>query len=441
MAHLLDFVTSSGHGAMTGRAMHVNRQVTALDLAVIGAVQRRLHDVPVAFVLWDGATLRHTIADPVATVTIHDRPTLWRLAWSPDLTFGDAYTDGRLEVAGDLVALLEAIYKSAPMTSYDTAMSRSGSWLRAARSVARARSNVHHHYDLGNAFYRLWLDDEMLYTCAYFADPTMTLEAAQIAKMDLVCRKLRLRPGERVVEAGCGWGSLALYMARRYGVRVTAYNVSREQVAHARARVAAEHLEGMVELVEDDYRSIRGEFDVFVSIGMLEHVGLRQLATFGDVMNRVLVRPQGRGLVHFIGRNYPAPLHPWIERRIFPGAYAPTLGEMVGDVLGPHDFAVVDVENLRRHYTKTLAEWRRRFEGATAAVARMFDPSFVRLWRLYLAGSEAAFDTGYLQLFQVLFARATTNDGWWTRREVYASPGASCPPALPVHADLPPFLE
>ena len=143
--------------------------------------------------------------------------------------------------------------------------------------MAGSRANIHHHYDIGDDFYRLWLDEQMLYTCAYFATPAATLEEAQRAKMDYVCRKVWLRPGETVVEAGCGWGALALHMARHYGVRVRAYNISREQIQYARRRARAEGLDDRVEFVDDDYRNIRGQFDVFVSVGMLEHVGPRPL--------------------------------------------------------------------------------------------------------------------------------------------------------------------
>ena len=226
-----------------------------------------------------------------------------------------------------------------------------------------ARENVHQHYDLGNEFYRLWLDREMVYTCAYFPEPDCALEEAQIAKMDLVCRKLGLRPGERVIEAGCGWGSLALFMAREYGVTVRAFNISAEQIAYARDRAKAERLLDRVEFVEGDYREVRGECDAFVSVGMLEHVGLADYPTLGGVIDRSLTEP-GRGLLHFIGRNRPGPLNPWIRKRIFPGAYPPILAEVFGNVLEPWDLSVLDVENLRLHYAATLAHWRRRFDAA-----------------------------------------------------------------------------
>jgi cyclopropane-fatty-acyl-phospholipid synthase len=203
-------------------------------------------------------------------------------------------------------------------------------------------------------------------------------------------------------------------MAQHYGVSVRAFNVSSEQIAYARARARESGLAGLVEFVEDDYRNMRGQYDVFVSVGMLEHVGLGDYQAFGSVVERSLTGA-GRGLLHFIGRNQPGALNPWIRKRIFPGAYPPALPEVFERVLQPWNMSVLDVENLRLHYASTLDHWRRRFEAASDDVALMFDETFVRAWRLYLAGSQAAFTTGTMQLFQVVFARGASNEIRWTR--------------------------
>ena len=198
------------------------------------------------------------------------------------------------------------------------------------------------------------------------------LEEAQRAKMEHVCRKLRLQPGETVVEAGCGWGALALHMARHHGARVRAFNISHEQITYAREQARAEGLAGQVEFIEDDYRHITGRYDAFVSVGMLEHVGLECYRTLGRTIDRVL-DPNGRGFLHFIGRNRQAPLNAWIRKRIFPGGYPPTLPQVVGRILAPSDLSVLDIENLRLHYARTLHHWRKRFEGVTDRVKTMFD--------------------------------------------------------------------
>jgi len=216
---------------------------------------------------------------------------------------------------------------------------------------------------------------------------------------------------------------LALFMARHYGVRVTALNVSTEQIAYARRRAREEALEGRVDFVLDDYRNVSGQYDVLVSVGMLEHVGAADFPRFGEIIDRSLT-PEGRGLLHFIGRDQKLPLNPWIRKRIFPGAYPPTLSEVFEQIFEPCRLSVLDVENLRLHYAKTLAHWRQRFDEAADRVVKMFDEPFMRAWRLYLAGSEASFTTGSMQLFQVLFARGGSNAIPWVRFSGYGSPQA-----------------
>lgn len=376
---------------------------------------------PIAMRLWDDEHIRLADLPDAACLVVRDRAALYRLARYPDLHFGDLYSAGRVEVEGNLVAFLETVYQGIARHFRASAIGRLHDRLLnrpRPNSLEGSRENIHHHYDIGNDFYRLWLDSAaMQYTCAYFPDPAMTLEQAQLAKLDHVARKLRLQPGDRVVEAGCGWGGLARYFARHYGVKVRAFNISREQVDYARAQAHAEGLARRVEYVLDDYRNIDGEYDAFVSIGMLEHVGPDHYPELGDIVDRCLA-PHGRGLIHTIGRNRPGKMNPWIEQRIFPGARPPALSEMMA-IFEPRDFSVLDVENLRLHYAKTLEHWLARFDAHETDVAQMFDQAFVRAWRLYLAGSIAAFTTGSLQLFQVAFVRGTNNDLPWSRAALY----------------------
>ncbi len=386
------------------------QQSTKLDRWALERIQRTVRTAPIRFLLWDGFELPAGTSGPaVATIVFRTRAALFGWLRNPELNFGETYMSGAVEIRGELTRLLDEIY-----LAWSASTSRSGALWQKANDALTARENVHHHYDLGNEFYRLWLDQELVYTCAYFPTPESTLEDAQIAKMDLVCRKLRLVAGERVLEAGCGWGSLALFMAQRYGVSVRAFNLSAEQMDYAKRRAREEGLADRVEFIEDDYRNVSGRYDAFVSIGMLEHVGLPDYPTLGRVIDRSLV-PNGRGLLHFIGRNRPAPLNAWIRKRIFPGAYPPTLREVFERVLEPHTLSVLDVENLRLHYAKTLDHWLQRFDDASEEIDRMFDESFTRAWRLYLAGSRASFVTGWMQLFQVLFVRGGSNAIPWTR--------------------------
>ena len=409
----------SGSGGQTegGRVLPLERWVMRKLMEMIG-------QPPVTIELWDGSVVEPAPADPVARVIIRDRGALYRLGLHPDLHFGDDYANGRIEVEGDLAELLTTIDLTRQQRN-GAGGGRPGLTARLHRArrntLSGSRENVHHHYDLGNDFYALWLDEDMVYTCAYFQDPTMSLEAAQKAKMDHVARKLRLQPGQTVVEAGCGWGSLARHMAREYGVKVKAFNISTEQLAYARERAEREGLSDRVEFIQDDYRNVTGTCDAFVSVGMLEHVGTENYQDLGEAIDRVLA-DNGRALIHSIGRNKPTgPMNPWIERRIFPGAYPPALSEMT-EIFEPFNFSIQDVENLRLHYDRTLVHWRERFDAHEEQVREQFGEAFVRAWRLYLSGSIAAFRGGSLQLFQLVFTRPTDNALPWNRG--YLHPGA-----------------
>ncbi len=376
----------------------------------------------VCIALWDGWQTE-AAAKPELMVRFHRRGALWALLRDRSVGFGDGYARGTVDVratqadvptivpdavqrnrlfAPDTQALIR-LCELASVASLRREVGPARPLRRFRRnSLERSRHNVYHHYDIGNDFYRLWLDENLVYTCAYYHDwEHVTLEQAQLAKMDLVCRKVRLRPGQEVIEAGCGWGGLALHMARHYGVRVRAFNVSREQLAYARDRAAREGLADRVEFIERDWREIDGECDAFVSVGMLEHVGPENYAELGRVIRRTL-RPNGLAILHSIGRDRPARLDRWIDRRIFPGAHPPSLREMA-EIFEAGGFSILDVENLRLHYARTLEDWLHRFERHEQTVRRMYDEEFVRTWRLYLCGSIAAFRTGVLQLFQVVF--------------------------------------
>jgi len=379
----------------------------------------RLGSPRVEVELWDGHSVMVASGSPMGKVRIRDRAALWRIARRGERALGEAYCNGGLEVDGDLVQMLTELFHCwrnsdlSRMADYATRL-RSR---RQHNGRARSRRNAEHHYDLSNDFYELWLDSELNYTCAYYPMPDGSLEVAQRAKLEHVARKLRLKPGERVVEAGGGWGALALYLARHFGVHVRSYNISREQIRYARERVRKEELESRVEFVEDDYRAIQGQYDAFVSVGMLEHVGYSEFPALAGVLDACLT-PTGRGLIHSIGRMQPKPMDAWLQEHIFPGAYIPSLGEML-EVLEPTDLEVLDIENLRLHYARTLEHWLERFERHEKAIRGRFGEHFVREWRLYLAASIASFRTGGCQLFQIAFARPSYSRRALTRDDLY----------------------
>jgi cyclopropane-fatty-acyl-phospholipid synthase len=356
--------------------------------------------------------------EALATLRIGDRGALLRLVIDPELQLGELYTQGRLSIEGDAVSMIEAVFRGEGGAGWV----RKLLWRRLLersldQSLASSTRSAQHHYDVGNEFYELWLDERMLYTCAYFPTRSTGLEEAQVAKMDHICGKLALRPGDRVIEAGSGWGGLALHMARRCGARVRAYNVSHEQTLYAREQAEKQGLADRVEFIEDDYRNIAGRCDAFVSVGMLEHVGTDHYGELGSVIDRCL-EPEGRGLIHTIGRSQSQLVNPWIEKRLFPNARPPTLGEMM-PIFEPYDFAVLDVENLRLHYAMTSAEWLRRYERNRSRIVELVGEERARTWHLYLAGTVATFRVGAMHLFQVVFTRANNNRIPWTRAYLY----------------------
>ena len=393
---------------------------SALEKWLLQKIYEAVGRPPIRLMLKNGAEVSPSTAAPEADIVVDGLKTLVRLLIDPEVGFGDAYRQGRLTVNGGLVSALEAVLRSICEVDhhywYSTVVSKCMEYAQR-NSLRGARENIRHHYDLTTDFYRLWLDRDLVYTCAYFPSASATLEEAQAAKLDYVCRKLQLQPGDRVVEAGCGWGALALHMAKCYGASVRAFNISHEQIVEARRRANEMGLTRKVEFVEDDYRNIVGEYDVFVSVGMLEHVGREHYKDLGGIINRSLSNT-GRGFLHFIGRNQPRAFSRWTRKRIFPGAYAPALSQVM-QIFEPWNFSVVDVENLRLHYAKTLEHWLARFERSKQRVFEMFGPEFLRAWRLYLAGSIAGFRVGTLQLFQIVFARTACQQVPWTRCHLY----------------------
>ena len=401
----------------------VDREPHSYERWLVAKLLKMSGSPPIRFELWNGDVIEPEHSTACYTLRLMDHKALMALVSNPNLAFGDLYSAGRLQVDGDLPSLMEALYRSVHRARQSWPRWLEALWRNhAPRStgLSEAKENIHHHYDLGNEFYRLWLDTaEMQYTCAYYETPDISLEQAQLAKLEHVCRKLRLKPGMIVAEAGCGWGGLGRYMARNYGVRVHAYNISKEQLAFARAEAKRENLDHLVEYIEDDYRNIDGQYDAFVSVGMLEHVGKENFPAMSELIRRVL-KPNGLALLHSIGRNKPMLMNAWIEKRIFPGAYPPSISEFMS-ICEAGEFSVLDVENLRLHYAQTLTHWMERFQGCRDKVSHMYDEDFVRAWEMYLAGSIAAFRAGALQLFQVVFTHGTNNELPQSRADLYQS--------------------
>lgn len=344
-------------------------------------------------------------------VTLHDSALPRRLVLNTDLAVGEAYMDRTLTIADDdLDGFLSLATMNAALADTVWWRALSARLFRARRlfdqwnPAHRARTNVAHHYDLSSTLYDLFLDADRQYSCAYFADPAMSLDAAQRAKKHHIASKLLLRPGMRVLEIGCGWGGMALTLARDYGVHVTGVTLSEEQHRIATERAEAAGLQDRVSFHLQDYRDVTGRFDRIVSIGMFEHVGAPHFREyFRHVHDRLT--DDGVALIHTIGRAYP-PGHtsPWIQKYIFPGGYCPSLSEMAAAV-EKEDLYPTDIEVWRLHYAETLRHWYDRFTAREDEAQALYDARFCRMWRYYLKAAEATFRHNRQCVFQFQMAR------------------------------------
>lgn len=349
------------------------------------------------------------------TLRIRDRSLLPELAVPTFESLGEAYIDGRLDIEGDLLEALPIGERMVEAGGASVAQRARQSWRRHRRHDDR--SAIGHHYDVGNDFYRLWLDENMVYSCAYYRTGEESIDEAQFAKLEHLCRKLRLAPGERLLDVGCGWGALVLHAARQYGVRAVGVTLSESQARFARERVAEAGLDGRVEIRQMDYRDLPSRFgadafDKVASIGMFEHVGLRNLPDYFAAIAAVL-RDRGLFLNHGItasdvdSRPVGSGVSEFIGRYVFPHGELPHLHLAVRE-MSAAGFEVVDIESLRPHYARTLAQWYRRLESRNSEAMRLVPARTLRTWRIYLAGCSYGFQQGWVSIYQVLTSASRT---------------------------------
>ena len=356
----------------------------------------------------DGKAERFGTGLPEVAIKLHDRRAIWELSLDPDLKLGELYMDARLTVEhGDIADVLDLLMTNIAHNRV-TGILRFGRAVRQMlrrfeqyNPVSRTKAHVAHHYDLSGALYDLFLDKDRQYSCAYFAETGESLDDAQIAKKRHIAAKLYCdRPGLKVLDIGCGWGGLALDLARDCQAEVLGITLSEEQIAIARERSAKAELEERCKFELVDYRKLGGTFDRIVSVGMFEHVGISYYPVFFETV-RDLLAEDGVALIHTIGRSDGAgATNPWIAKYIFPGGYTPALSEML-PAIEQSGLMVSDVEVLRLHYAETLKEWRRRIRANWSALARLYDERFCRMWEFYLAGAEMGFRREGLVVYQV----------------------------------------
>ena len=348
---------------------------------------------------------------PALTVKLADRRTAFAIARNPRLGVGEAYMDGRISIEdGDILDLMQLVVganrweeKGAGRKALNKGKRRWQNLFR--RNEARkSRKNVAHHYDVGNELYRLFLDDDMQYSCAYFTDPANSLEQAQADKKAHIAAKLDLKPGQKVLDIGCGWGGTALYLNRVADVDVLGVTLSEQQLKVARQRAEDAGVADRVKFELADYRSLTGRFDRIVSIGMFEHVGAAHFDEFFSTC-RALLADDGVMLLHTIGKyGKAAAPDPFTDKWIFPGYHLPSLSQLTASTEKLR-FIVSDIEILRVHYAYTLNHWLRRTQKARAEIVALYDERFYRMWEFYLAGGVVAFENGSMCNFQVQYVR------------------------------------
>ena len=362
----------------------------------------------------DGKEYRIGEGAPTFTVVFHKSIPLGELMTSTSLALGEAYMRGDLEIEGDLYDALDHFLGQMGKFSMDQKALKK--LLFPSMTKKNQEKGVRSHYDIGNDFYRLWLDETMSYSCGYFLHEDDTLYQAQGNKVDYILKKLRLAEGMSLLDIGCGWGFLLIEAAKKYGIRGTGITLSSEQEEAFRERIRQEGLEELLTVRRMDYRDLPScgkMYDRVVSVGMIEHVGRGNYQEFFDCVSSAL-NPGGVFLLHFISALKEHPGDAWIKKYIFPGGVVPSLRELIS-CCAEDDFHVLDVENLRLHYNRTLRCWRENYREHLDEVRKMFDETFVRMWDLYLAACAATFHNGIIDLHQILMTKGINNDLPMTR--------------------------
>ncbi len=362
------------------------------------------------FVLVDANRKEYTVGKPIKTPAIKikllDKSLHYKLLFLPDLYFGEAYMDGSLVIEnGTLTEFLEIAMQNIgrnELNNYSKIVKKvTGTYryLTNFNFISKSKENVAHHYDISEKLYDLFLDESRQYSCAYFKNENDTLEEAQLNKMQHIIKKLNLKPNQRVLDIGSGWGTLAMEIARQSKCEVLGITLSQNQLEYSKKKAKELNLENQVSFKLVDYRELNEKFDRIVSVGMFEHVGRKFYNKYFKSVAKMLTE-DGVALIHTIGSNMtPRDPHPWISKYIFPGGYTPSLSEVAGPI-EKSGLIISDLEVLRMHYSHTLRNWKERFMGKKEQVLEMFDEKFFRMWEFYLAGCELAFKWGDQVVFQ-----------------------------------------
>jgi len=396
-----------------------------LTKKILNAVFKRVDGQKFEIEYWDGETQvfnSELKSKPAFKIIFSEKLSLNEIRKSPQLKLAEAYMEEKINFEGDIKNLIETagdnvfeLMEEIKKYKVDQPLN-----FQTSDSLAEEEEGVRKHYDLGNDFFKLWQDETMTYSCAYFKDENDELKKAQLQKLDHVLKKLNLKPGERLLDIGCGWGSLALRAAEKYGVGVMGITLSKEQEIEAKKRAAEAGLADKIEIRRQDYRRLAEEeqkFDKIVSVGMFEHVGKDNIPQYFEAVDKML-KNRGLSLLHSITHLKEKPTHPWLQKYIFPWGYIPSLREIVWE-LPEKNFHLVDVEDIGYHYSLTAERWLDNYEEVRQAVKEKFDDHFYRMWQTFLMGAVFTFRFASTSVHQLLFSKGKNTDLPLTRDYIY----------------------
>lgn len=389
-----------------------------LEKKIIDTISKKIKHGAIGVTFWDGDTRIYGKGKPHCIVTYKDPKVVRAMMRNATVGFCEGYMDGLIEVKGSLTHLHRIIIENQKELS---------GWLKTRRTHKLKRNTLHtqkshikHHYDLGNDFYKLWLDKSMAYSCAYYKKPSDSLEKAQTQKIEHLLKKLQLKKGCTLLDIGSGWGTLLITAAKKYGIKGRGITLSEEQLKHARKAAKEAGVDKQVTFELQNYQDLARQnkkFDRIISVGMFEHVGRGNQAQYFTAVTNML-KDDGLTVLHTITTQTEAPQDPWIDKYIFPGGYIPSTREIVA-ALPEHNLRLLDYENLRIHYAMTLEEWQRRYHKHRQKILEMYDERFYRMWDLWLASSASGFRYGGLDLSQFVLSKGVNNNLPLTREHIY----------------------
>jgi|SRR5680860_35922 len=389
-----------------------------IDKVFYHNLMKNLFADPCEVKFWDGEVVNYGGGESQFRIGFNEPIAKSELISDPSLAFGEGYMLKKFDIDGSVQKVIESLYNK--QDSFLNQKNTSGKFVKIlSNTIRNSKENIQYHYDIGNDFYRLWLDETMTYSCAYFKSPEESLRQAQNNKVNHILCKLDLQPGQTLLDIGCGWGELILTAAKTYQVKALGITLSSEQYFRVLERIQNEGLQELVEVQLIDYRELKGRtFDRVVSIGMIEHVGREHLEEYFSGVQSLL-NEGGVTLLHCITGYDEVGKNSWINKYIFPGGYIPVVQELM-KLMAKESFYLVDLESLREHYTKTLEHWAQNFEKALPLIREMKDETFIRMWRLYLNSCAASFHCGNLDLHQFLLTKGVNNSWPMTRDYMYS---------------------